>query len=165
MKTVIWAVLAAVLAGALGFYGGVVYQKSQTQSAVSGRMGGQGGFPRMPRETPAAPAARAGNRQRAFDRGGVATGTILSQNATSITIKTGDGGSKTVFVTTDTRVSKQDQLTAADLKVGDQVAAMGQSANGGIDARSITVVPPGSDFRLGGFGGAPGQGVPPQNGQ
>jgi hypothetical protein len=164
MKTVVWAVLAAILAGALGFYGGVVYQKSQAQSAVSGRMGGPGGFPGAPGDA-GGTGSTSGNRQRAFDRGGVATGTILSQNATSITIKTGDGGSKTIFVTAETRVSKQDQLTVADLKVGDQVAAMGQSANGGIDARSITVVPPGSDFRLGGFGGAPGQGAPPQNGQ
>ena len=160
MKTVIAAVLAAVLAGALGFYGGVTYQKTQTQSAFAGRSGGQGsdGIPRGMNGGSA-------NGQRGFNRqaGSVATGTILAQDAKSITVKTADGGSKTVFLSTNTRYNQQQQLTAADLKVGTQVLAAGQPANGGIDARSITVVPAGSDFQLGGggFGGPGGGGAPP----
>ena len=91
------------------------------------------------------------------------TGTILAQDATSITVKTADGGSKKVFLSANTRYNQQQQLTAADLKVGDQVMASGQTANGGIDARSITVVPPGSEFRFGGGGpdGPGGDGAPP----
>jgi hypothetical protein len=63
-----------------------------------------------------------------------------------------------LFISANTRFSQQQQLTAADLKVGDQVFANGQPASGGIDARSISVVPPGSDFRNGGPGGG---GAPP----
>jgi len=148
IKTVIWAVLAAVLAGALGFFGGVTYQKSQAQSSFAGGFSGQsgGGSNRAQRQGGA-------NGPRGFDRGSVATGTILAADASSITVKTADGGSKKVFISADTRMSSQQTLTAGGLKVGDQVMATGEAATGGITARSITVVPPGSDFRMGGFGG------------
>jgi hypothetical protein len=156
MKTVIWAVLAALLAGAVGFYVGVTYQKSQTQPGFAGRSAGQGGARSSGQ---GGSDGAAGNGQRGFGRqaGSVATGTILAQDAKSITIKTADGGSKTVFFSASTRFTQQQQLTAAALKVGDQVLATGQPASGGIDARSITVVPPGSDFRIGG----PGDSGPP----
>ncbi len=157
MKTAIWAVLAAVLAGALGFYGGVMYQKSQSQAAFAGRMGGRTG---AERQNGGGIGGAGSGGQRGFGRqaGSVATGTVLAVDSKSVTVKTADGGSKTVFLSTSTRLTKQEQLTAADLKVGDQVFAAGQPASGGIDARSISVVPPGSDFRFGGPGGG---GAPP----
>ena len=136
-NTIIWAVLAAVLFGAVGFYGGVTYQKSQAGSGFAGRGGFAGG------------AGRAGG---AAAGGGITTGTVIAQDATSITVKT-ETGSKTVFVTPQTEVSKQETLTASGIKVGDMVAAFGQAANGGVDARMVQIVPPGGSFRFGGFGG------------
>jgi hypothetical protein len=162
MKTVIWAVLAAVLAGALGFYGGVTYQKSQSPAGFAGRAGGPGGGGGFGQGGPGSaggpggqPGQSGAGGQRGFGRqaGSVTTGTILAQDAKSITVKTADGGSKTVFISANTRFSQQKQLTATDLKVGDQVFATGQPASGGIDARSVNLVPPGADFRLGGPGG------------
>jgi hypothetical protein len=164
MKTVIWAVLAAVLAGALGFYGGVTYQKTQSQAGFAGRVGGQGGGAGFGPGGNGGPGqggsggtggANGAGGGRGFGRqaGSVTTGTILAQDAKSITVKTADGGSKTVFISANTRFSQQKQLTAADLKVGDQVFATGQPASGGIDARSVNLVPPGADFRFGGPGG------------
>ena len=141
MKTAIWVVLAAVLFGAAGFWGGVTYQKTQATSGFAGRAGGAGGF---------GGAAGGGGRSNAAN---VATGTVLSQDAQSVTVKTADGGSKTVFISAQTEISKQTVLTATDIKVGDQVAAFGTAANGGIDARMVQIVPPGGSFRFGGFGG------------
>ncbi len=154
MKSVVWALLAAVLAGALGFYGGVTYQKTQTQASFASRFGagGQGGLAR----------GQGGTNGGRFG-GNIATGTVIAQSADSITVKQASGGSKTVFVSSSTEVSKQQQLSISDVKVGDQVAAVGQQANGGIDARLIQIVPPGGSFRFGGlFGGAPNGG--PQGG-
>lgn len=146
MKTAIWSVLAAVLFGAVGFWGGVTYQKAQAPSGFSGRLGGAGGFG----------SASSGARNGA----NIATGTVIAQDATSLTVKDASGGSKTVFVTPQTQVSKQQVLKPADIKVGDQVAAFGQAANGGIDARMVQIVPPGGSFRFGGFGGGPRPGGP-----
>ena len=144
-NTIIWAVLAAVLFGAVGFYGGVTYQKTQASSGFAGRFGA-GGFGGS-----GSTGGRAG--------GNVATGTVIATDANSITVKTAEGGSKTLFVSAQTRISKQTVLTATDVKVGDMVAGFGQTANGGIDARMVQVVPPGGSFNLGfggGRGGAPG---------
>jgi hypothetical protein len=139
-NTIIWVVLAAVLFGAVGFYGGVTYQQSQAGAGFAGR--GAGGF--------GAGGSGTGGAGRAGAN--VATGTVIAQDSTSITVKTAEGGSKTLFVSAQTRVSKQTVLTAADIKVGDQVAGFGTAANGGIDARMVQIVPPGGSFNLG-FGG------------
>ena len=151
MKTAIWIVLAAVLFGAAGFYGGVTYQKAQAPSGFAGRSGGgAGGF----------------GGSGAAGRGGanganITTGTVIAADAQSITVKSASGGSKTVFVSAQTEVSKQEVLKATDVKVGDQVAAFGTAANGGIDARMVQIVPPGGSFRFGGgFGGPRGGGAP-----
>jgi len=150
-KTLIAAVLAAVLAGALGFFGGVTYQKSQATSFGGAGFAGRGNFPR---------GAGGAN---------VATGTVIAQDASSITVKGGDGGSKTIFFSATTSVSKQQVLKPTDIKVGDEIGAFGQAANGGITATMIQIIPPGGTFRFGGGGrgfggggaGAPGQGGPP----
>ncbi|HEY5541512.1 MAG TPA: hypothetical protein VIL41_08670 [Coriobacteriia bacterium] len=142
MKTAIWVVLAAVLFAAVGFYGGVTYQKTQVSSGFAGRAGGFAG------------GAGGGARNSA----NIATGTVIAQDAQSITVKTADGGSKTVFVSGQTRVSKQQVLTSTDIKVGDQVAAFGQAATGGITASTVQIVPPGGSFSFGGFGGGRGAG-------
>ena len=151
-NTIIWVVLAAVLFGAVGFYGGVTYQKSQAPSGFAGRAGG---FPG---------AGGAGGAGGLRNSANIATGTVISQDASSITVKTASGGSKTVYVSAQTNVSKQQVLTVTDIKVGDQVAAFGQAANGGIDARSVQIVPPGGSFSFGGFGGGRGAGGAPGGG-
>jgi hypothetical protein len=140
-KTIIAAVLAAVLAGALGFFGGVTYQKTQAPS-FAGRSG-QGGFPRQG----GANGGLAAN---------VVTGTVIAQDAQSITVKSANGGSKTVFISAQTQIDKQQVLKATDIKVGDEVGAFGQTANGGIDARTVQIIPPGGTFRFGGMGGRGG---------
>ena len=150
-NTIIWVVLAAVLFGAVGFYGGVTYQKTQAASGFAGRAGGfgGGGF-----GGGSSSSGGAGFRNSA----NVATGTVIAQDAQSITVKTADGGSKTVFLSSDTHISKQQVLTTADVKIGDQVAAFGQAGNGGITAASVQIVPPGGSFSFGGGGGRGGFG-------
>jgi hypothetical protein len=148
-KTIIAAVLAAVLAGALGFFGGVTYQKTQVPS-FGGRPGAAG-------------FSRTGGGARDF-AANVATGTVIAQDASSITVKSADGGSKTVFLSDQTEISKQQVLKPTDIKVGDQVGAFGQAATGGINATVLQIIPPGGTFRFGGAGGrgfvGGGQGAP-----
>ena len=149
MKTVIAAVLAAVLAGAVGFYGGVTFQKGQATSGFSG-MPGRAGF--AGRGNGAARGAGGG-----FGGGGgaITTGTISASDANSITVKLASGGSKIIYADSNTRIARQDVLKLADLKAGDQVLATGSASNGVTTARQIQVIPPGGGFGYGGFGGAP----------
>jgi len=155
MKTVVWALLAAVLAGAVGFYGGVTYQKAQTPSFSRGAGGGGfaggsggGGFGGGTGGSGA--GARGAGGGGRFAAGGIATGTVIAQDSSSVTVKLENGGSKTVYVDSNTRVAQSTELKITDLKVGDNVAAVGTPNNGGIQARSITVAPAGQQIR--GFG-------------
>ena len=152
-KTIIAAVLAAVLFGAAGFFGGVTYQKSQ--ALTSGFAGRAGGFGR----------AGGANGPGGNFAANVVTGTVIATDAQSITVKSADGSSKTLFASAQTQIEKQQILTLADVKSGDQIGAFGQAASGGLDARIVQVIPPGGSFRLGGggrgFGGGAGAGGAP----
>jgi hypothetical protein len=155
MKTVITGVLCAVLAGALGFWGGVTYQKNQTPSLAGATARGNfqppAGF--VPGQMQGGPNAQGGtgNAQDNARRfaGGVATGTVLAADSKSITLKIASGGSKTVYLSADTQISQQETLTASQINVGDNVAAVGESTSGGITARSVQIVPEGMGLRPG----------------
>ena len=75
--------------------------------------------------------------------GGFATGTILSMDATSITIATGNGtGSKTVYIDTTTPILKSTAGSISDLSVGETVTATGTAnADGSIAAQSVQIRP------------------------
>lgn len=152
-KTIVTGVLCAVLAGALGFWGGVTYQKNQTPAATAlrGQVGGNfqppAGFD--PSQMPGGPGGQNGQNGARRLAGNAATGTVLSADSKSITLKVASGGSKTVYVSSSTQISKQETLTVSAIKVGDSVMAVGESSNGGITARSVRIVPEGGDFRPG----------------
>ena len=75
--------------------------------------------------------------------GGFATGTILSMDATSITIATGNGtGSKTVYFDTTTPILKSTAGSVGDLQTGDTVTVTGTpNADGSLTAQSISIRP------------------------
>jgi hypothetical protein len=73
-------------------------------------------------------------------RGGFTTGEILSKDAQSITVKMQDGGSKIVFYTDKTTVSKMISGAISDLAVGNQVVIMGNAnPDGSLNADSVQI--------------------------
>jgi hypothetical protein len=147
----------AVIVGAGSFYGGVTYAKSK-----GGARGG-GNFVRMAEGT-AVPSgqgqgARGGNaRFAAGMNGGFAGGEIIAKDDTSITVKLMDGGSKIVFLSGDTKITKSSDGTKDDLKVGEQVTVMGQpGSDGSLTAANVQLGVAGM-FRM----GAPRQGEAPR---
>ena len=127
-KNVIWIIVGIVVLVAV-FYGGMVYGKGQ---AAASR------------------AAYAGARTRgagftggsAGAAGGFTTGTILSKDATSITVGLMAGGSKIVFLDSTTKISKSASGTMADLVVGTQVSVMGATnTDGSISADTLQIRP------------------------
>src|SRR5690349_20843509 len=135
-------IIVAVVVGALAFYGGMQYQMSQRPAFGGGNRqfgGGQGGG--------------------RFGQGGgfrPVVGQIISQDATSVTVKLMDGSSKIVLYSGKTSINKQATGTASDLKTGETVAAFGtQNSDGSVTATNIQLNPM---MRFGGRpSGAPAQ--------
>lgn len=74
---------------------------------------------------------------------GVASGEIISKDDKSIIVKLRDGGSKLIFFSDKTSVSKMAEGSEEDIKVGEQVAANGSAnSDGSITANTIQLRPP-----------------------
>ncbi|HEV7702381.1 MAG TPA: hypothetical protein VGO63_03000 [Candidatus Paceibacterota bacterium] len=115
------------------FYGGVVYGKYHSISmnnrakgsfAAFGQMGGTRGM------------------RVSGNFGGFANGEILSKDDKSITIKLMDGGSRIVFLDTNTKIAKSTEGSVADLAVGTSVSVTGAAnTDGSVNAQMIQIRP------------------------
>lgn len=125
-------IIAVVIAG-VSFFGGVKYDQSKN-AAVSGtnsNFASQNGQARMNGTV----GQRGGARMMG---GGAASGSIISKDATSITISLRDGGSKIVFLSPSTTINKMTTGTSSDLIVGKEVSVNGTpNADGSVNALSI----------------------------
>jgi hypothetical protein len=135
-------VAIAVVVGAAGFFGGMQYQLSQTPKNIQrfgGNMRGAGfggngtGGQRFNGQT--------GNGGQGMGIRPI-VGNILSQDATSITLKLADGSSKIILITGATPVSKTTEGTLSDLKVGDKVGVFGTTnPDGSVSAQTVQLNP------------------------
>lgn len=133
-KIIIPVVVAAVVFGAAGFFGGMQFQKSQAQNGfrnfAAGNFSGQAGQ--------AGNLARRNGQNAA--QAGLANGDIIAKDDKSITIKLRDGGSKIVFYSEVSQFAKQTSGTADDLAVGTPVVVQGSAnSDGSITAQSISI--------------------------
>jgi len=77
---------------------------------------------------------------RGVQGGGMITGEILSKDDQSITVKNRDGGSKIIFYTTKTSISKMTDGIVDDLVVGKEVNIQGTiNPDGSVSAQNISI--------------------------
>lgn len=136
-------VLIIVCAGS--FYGGMKYQAGKKTTA---NFASRDGFPNLANLTPEqiqqrvqqmGGAGRTGNRQGG---GGFVDGTIIAKDDKSLTIKSSDSGSKIIFYSATTSVSKFSTGGASDLTIGETVTANGTAnQDGSITASTIQLRP------------------------
>lgn len=133
-NTIIISIVIAVLVGGGAFYAGSQYGKSQATSAISQarlqRNGGQGGLP--------------GGQFNRSGRGGAnfVSGDIIAKDDASIIVKDWNGGSKIIFLSGNTQISKFTAGSAANLTVGQSVTANGTAnSDGSITAQMIQLRP------------------------
>jgi len=125
-KLIITAVVVAVVAGGVGFYGGMSYQRSKVP--VRGQFAaGQGTF-------------QAGQQRRggAGNGNGFVGGQVLSKDDKSITVKLPTGGSSIVFYSPNTSIEKAASGSWDDITVGASVVVRGtQNSDGTYTAQSV----------------------------
>lgn len=120
-------IVALVVVGGGAFYGGMQYNQHKMTANRTGRFQGAEGL---------------GMVNRTTSGGSFSSGEILSRDDKSITIKLPDGGSKLVFVSDSTEISKFAAGTIADLIVGQQVSTNGSAnTDGSINATSVQLRP------------------------
>jgi hypothetical protein len=141
-NVIIPVAIAAVVAGGGGFFGGMKYDASQTSNK-----GGQfQNFANMTAEQRQTFQQRGGVNGAALTRraqgGNMIGGEILSKDDKSITVKDAAGGSKIIFLSPSTTISKMTDGTTGDLAVGKNVTVNGTAnSDGSIAAQSIQLRP------------------------
>jgi hypothetical protein len=142
MKNVwVTAIIVAIIVGAIAFYGGMQYQKSQRGSS---RFGGAGGF---------------ASRYGAGTSGSTPIrGKIVQSGNNSITVQLSDGSSKIVLLNGSTTIMQSTSAPQGALSTGKQVLIFGSTnSDGSVTAQNVSVNPQGM-FRGGNGGGnAPSQ--------
>jgi len=140
---VIGCIATAVIAGGVGVYGGMTYQKSQVTSQFGQRMGGT----RMEIDRD---DARGGNRQNTgtgtgqgmMGRGGAIVGEITAKDDKSVTVKMVDGSSKIVVLSSDTTYRISNDTKLDEVTVGKTIAVQGTTnSDGSTTATSIELNP------------------------
>ena len=128
MNKITTIIVAVVLIG-ISFYGGIKYDQSKTPARgnfLAFANGGQRG-------------TRGGG---GANGGGFVNGDIIAKDATSVTVKMRDGGSKIIFVSPETMVMKTVSGKLSDLLIGEQITGMGTAnPDGSITASSVQIRP------------------------
>lgn len=126
-KNILITILIAVIVGGVGFFAGMQLTKSQTNTNDQSAQVQQRGNARF--------GGRGGNRGT--------MGSVINQDANSITLQLPDGSSKIVLLSTSTIFVKTDKASASDIKNGDKVIVFGTTnSDGSVTAQNVQLNPP-----------------------
>ncbi len=136
IKKILPIIIVAIVVGGGGFYGGMKFGESKKSA--------NGNFPNFQnlsaeQRQQMLAGGRTGNGQNGT---GFANGDIIAKDDKTITLKLRDGGSKIIFFSDTTQISKFAQGGANDLVVGGKIIVNGtQNQDGSITAKTIQLQP------------------------
>lgn len=139
-KFISGVVITLVVAGTLGFYGGMKYQQSRKINLAKGLNNLQNGQPAFGSMMQGGRTAVTGGRNMGQRGGQFVIGEVISKDEKSITIKLPDGGSKIIFYSDKTTVSKTTDGSTTDLETGKTVmVSSSTNTDGSLTAQNIQV--------------------------
>jgi len=154
-KMLVGFIIALVIVGGGSFYGGMVYGKSQAASQRNSAFGQRQGFGAGLAGGLSGASGLTRDENRAA--GGFVNGAIIAQDDKSITVKSQSGGSKIIFLSDSTQITKSVDGSLADLAIDKNVTVTGSAnSDGSLTAQYIQLRP---DVPAG--PGEPGQGIAP----
>jgi uncharacterized protein YneF (UPF0154 family) len=133
-KNLILILIALIIVGVGGFFGGMKYGESEALKNLT---------PEKMREIFQQRGGQfftqsQGQRQRA----GFLSGQVISKDEKSLTIKLPDGSTKIVFLSQSTQITKSAEGSIEDIEIGKEVLVTGtQNEDGSLTARTIQVSP------------------------
>lgn len=129
-NVILVSAILILIAAAGGFYGGMKYAGSKNPQKNFQANGAN--FQGM----------RQGNGVRTGARGGLVSGEILKKDDKSITVKLRDGGSKIIYISDSTTISKSTDGSKNDLEIGKNVMVNGSTGqDGSVVAQNIQIRP------------------------
>lgn len=145
-KTILSIVAVAIIVGGGAFYGGMKYAEGRSPRGQFSRADLQNLSPEERRERLQELDANAGGfrggRTGGQAGGGFTSGEIISKDDKSVTVKLRDGGSKIIFLSDSTEITKSASGSIGDLEVGKNISVNGTAnSDGSITAQSIQLRP------------------------
>ena len=125
-KQIISLIVVAIVFAGGGFFGGIKYQQNKLppMAARAGQFAGAAG----------------GAARRAGGNASFISGTVLSVDSNTITVKLQNGGSQNVILAPSTQYRKAVDGTAADVTVGTNVIATGSTnSDGSVTAQNVQI--------------------------
>ena len=152
MNKIIPVVIAvAVVVGGGAFFGGMKYAESKSPRGGFAQADFQNLQNLSPEERQqrlqelganAGADFRAGGGRTGQTRGGLTAGEIISKDDKSVTVKLLDGGSKIIFLSDSTEITKSATGALGDLEVGKNISVNGTAnSDGSVTAQSIQLRP------------------------
>lgn len=143
MKKILPIIITLIIViGGGAFYGGMKYAESRRSPAGHFSRGEFQNLSPEERQQKLQQRGISGATMKRRTGSGFATGEIISKDDKSITIKLPDGGSKIIFYSGKTKVSKFVNGTPDDLEIGKSVTIRGTANDdGSITAQSIQLHP------------------------
>lgn len=127
VKKIVPIIIVAVIVVAGAFYGGMLYGQGKSSQGPRQFEGAGMGFQ---------------NRQQGNRGANFAGGEIIGMDNESVTVKMQDGGSKIVFFSDSTKITKSVDGIADDLKVGENIIVTGKTnQDGSVTAQTIQLKP------------------------
>jgi len=140
-KIVPVVIVAVVIVGCATFFCGMKYATGKGQGKLSNKNGAQN-FANLSAEERQQRFGQNSGRMGGGQAGNMVSGEILSKDDKSITVKLRDGGSKIIFFSDSTEISKFDKGAATDLETGKTVVVSGQTnQDGSVTAKTIQLRP------------------------
>lgn len=138
MKKILPIIIVSIIViGGGAFYGGMKYQQSKNPLSGFSRQNLQNlsQEQRQQLQANAGEAFQGGTRTAGQ---GFLSGEVIAKDAQSLTLKMQDGGSKIVFLSSSTTVSKTTEGSINDIEIGKQIMVTGkQNSDGSYTAQTI----------------------------
>lgn len=138
-KTILIFIIVLIVVGAGAFYGGMKYGQSRNSLSNLSRQNFQNLSPEQ-RQQFVQGNIEGGLQRGIGSRAGFLSGEVIAKDEQSLTLKMLDGGSKIVFFSDSTEISKMTEGSINDIEIGKQIMVSGdQNSDGSYTAKTIQI--------------------------